>query len=97
MNDVRGARGVVGLTQDELALILGVSPRTVRRWEKGADPGEWAEGLLAPLLELTEREKAFARKQIASGLEAHRWRALQTLTHWSNVGRERSRRDGDSA
>lgn len=46
MTSIRAIREGLGLTGDELASILGVEPRTVRRWESAdrtPSSGVWAE------------------------------------------------------
>lgn len=33
--DVSGIRAETGLTQEEFAIVLGISPRTLQEWEQG--------------------------------------------------------------
>ncbi len=45
--DVRHIRGQLGLSQDQFALMIGVSPRTVQNWEqKRREPEGAAKALL---------------------------------------------------
>lgn len=49
------ARGAIGLTQAQLAELLGVALETVSRWETGADPFKPTVQLaLATLLDIAE-------------------------------------------
>lgn len=65
--EVRAARTAYGITAAEMADVLGVSERTVRRWESGETP---ATGQVA------ERLRALDSRvdQIADHIAA-RWRA----------------------
>ena len=55
-NVLRYARRAMGLTQAQLADILGVTPETISRWETGAEVYKPAVPLaLAALLEIFER------------------------------------------
>jgi putative transcriptional regulator len=50
--DVRQIRGSLGLSQEQFALLIGVSPRTVQNWEqKRREP----EGAAKALLMVTAR------------------------------------------
>ena len=50
--DVRQIRGSLGLSQEQFALLIGVSPRTVQNWEqKRLEP----EGAAKALLMVTAR------------------------------------------
>ena len=47
MNEVKEIRKKLGLTQDDFAFQLGVTPMTVRRWESGkTKPSRMARRLL---------------------------------------------------
>ena len=51
-HDVRQIRGSLGLSQEQFALLIGVSPRTVQNWEqKRREP----EGAAKALLMVTAR------------------------------------------
>lgn len=54
--DVTAARTTLGLTQVEVATLLGCSSLTVSRWERGvAAPGDYMIALLRALGEAGER------------------------------------------
>lgn len=101
-----GLRGVVGLTQRELALHLGISVRTVAHWEAGSRPVP--VGAARPLARLLRQP--LPRVLIAAGLRPeevprpHTWRpadlphllaVLRRSSGWSTA--ELSRRLGVSA
>jgi len=37
-NELKQHRAALGLTGDQLSAVLGVAPRTARRWENGSIP-----------------------------------------------------------
>lgn len=69
MRDVKSLRKELGLSQNELADKLGITPRTIRRWEKGdvipkEDTQRTFEQLLADI-----PQKADTKEDILSGQE----------------------------
>ena len=53
---IRHARERAGLTQEQIATAVGVSPRTVGRWERGENVHRNRLGKLQDLLGVTLRE-----------------------------------------
>ena len=47
-SELRGDRHALGMTQHQLAVLLGTKERTLRKWE--ADPARVATALPVPLL-----------------------------------------------
>ena len=50
--DIKAARHILKVSQPQFALIMSVSPETVKKWEQGKNPipaavGYWAVGLKA--------------------------------------------------
>lgn len=55
---IKEARKAAGLTQKEMADLLGIPKRTIEDWDSGkAMPPEWAERLIVEKLEAIEKEK----------------------------------------
>jgi DNA-binding transcriptional regulator YiaG len=62
----RAALERLALTQTEAAKILGVDPRTSRKWANGERPVDKTAGRFLTYLEETKNTQAFARLMIIS-------------------------------
>lgn len=58
-NPLRRARDAAGLTQEELAELIGSSERTVRRWERGELPSKYYQQRLCEVLATSLEELGF--------------------------------------
>lgn len=57
MNKYREARKAAGLTQKEMADLLGIPKRTIGNWETDANaPAEWVWGLVKEKLESMKKD-----------------------------------------
>jgi transcriptional regulator with XRE-family HTH domain len=62
-NSLQIKRKIQGLTQEKLAEVLGVSSKTVGRWERGETyPGDYERKKLCQILQLSEEELGLTGK-----------------------------------
>lgn len=96
---LRLARTRVGLSQEAAARLIGVSPNTVSRWERGANTprGKASARLLEVYeLELDEDVRAATTRRLSSRVGALEARlavletALERLTTSADAGSQRS-------
>jgi len=62
--DVRAARKALGMTQEEFAPVLGVSPSGLRKWEQGV---RQPNGAARTLIRLIEREPEAVKRALSGG------------------------------
>ncbi len=61
--DVKGIRKTLNITQDELAILLGVSASGLRKWEQGQ---RHPRGAARTLLKIMEKEPEAVLRAVAS-------------------------------